>query len=93
MFDEDFVFDERNGSMGERILEILLYDFDAYSRHVCIGGARIPLTDIDLTQKLKITRPLQVSTNEQVPYKYRKLFRINCQITNLLFVGNKIGIR
>ncbi|KAJ6648704.1 WD repeat-containing protein 82, partial [Pseudolycoriella hygida] len=33
VFDEDFVFEERPNIIGRRTIEILLYDFDAYSRH------------------------------------------------------------
>ncbi|XP_013099348.1 synaptotagmin-1 [Stomoxys calcitrans] len=58
VFDEDFVFEESPISIAKRVIEILIYDFDAYSRHVCIGGAQIPLADLDLTKKEKFWTPL-----------------------------------
>lgn len=64
-YDEDFVFEERPAMIGRRTLEILMYDFDSYSRHVCIGGTEIPLNQLDLSKKVDIWRPL-VSCAEQV---------------------------
>uniref|UniRef100_A0A1A9WLM6 C2 domain-containing protein n=1 Tax=Glossina brevipalpis TaxID=37001 RepID=A0A1A9WLM6_9MUSC len=58
VFDEDFVFEEIPKAINRRTVEILLYDFDAYSRHVCIGGIQIPLASIDLTEKTEIWTPL-----------------------------------
>lgn len=40
--------------IGRRTIEILLYDFDSYSRHFCIGGTQIELGKLDLTQKVDI---------------------------------------
>ncbi|XP_037925312.1 synaptotagmin-5 [Hermetia illucens] len=58
IFDEDFVFEERPAVIGRRTLEILLYDFDAYSRHVCIGGTQIGLAHVDLSDKVELWKPL-----------------------------------
>ncbi|KAM7351879.1 synaptotagmin alpha [Cochliomyia hominivorax] len=58
VFDEDFVFEENPNAIDKRTIEILLYDFDAYSRHVCIGGAQISLANLDLTKKEKFWTPL-----------------------------------
>lgn len=52
VFDEDFVFEERPALIGRRIIEVLLYDFDSYSRHFCIGGAQIDLAKLDLSHKI-----------------------------------------
>lgn len=52
VFDEDFVFEERPSVIGRRTIEILLYDFDSYSRHFCIGGTQIELGRLDLTHKI-----------------------------------------
>lgn len=52
VFDEDFVFEERPSVIGRRTIEILLYDFDSYSRHFCIGGTQIELAKLDLTHKI-----------------------------------------
>lgn len=54
VFDEDFVFEERPALIGRRTVEILLYDFDSYSRHFCIGGTRIELGKLDLTNKIDL---------------------------------------
>lgn len=58
VFDEDFVFEVRPATIGRRTLEILLYDFDAYSRHVCIGGLKIPLAHVDLSDKVELWKSL-----------------------------------
>lgn len=68
VFDEDFVFEERPTIIGRRTIEILVYDFDAYSRHICIGGTQIDLSQIDLSKKANILNPLLPCT-EQVPKK------------------------
>lgn len=68
VFDEDFVFEERPTIIGRRTIEILVYDFDAYSRHICIGGTQIDLSQIDLSKKANILNPLLPCT-EQVPTK------------------------
>lgn len=67
VFDEDFVFEERPAVIGRRTLEILLYDFDAYSRHVCIGGTQIPLGQLDLSDKVDVWKPLEMCA-EQVKF-------------------------
>lgn len=46
------MFEVRPATIGRRTLEILLYDFDAYSRHVCIGGTKIALAHVDLSEKV-----------------------------------------
>ncbi|KAH8377905.1 hypothetical protein KR093_007826, partial [Drosophila rubida] len=58
VFDEHFVFEVTAGVIDKRTLEILLYDFDAYSRHVCIGGSKLHLAHLDLSEQLKLWTPL-----------------------------------
>lgn len=58
VFDEDFVFEVRAATLGRHILEILLYDFDAYSRHHSIGGVQFPLCNIDLSDKVDLWKQL-----------------------------------
>jgi hypothetical protein len=58
VFDEDFVFEVRPATIGRRTLEVLLYDFDAYSRHVCIGGLKISLAHVDLSDKVELWKSL-----------------------------------
>lgn len=58
VFDEDFVFEVRPAIIGRKTLEINLYDFDAYSRHVCIGGLKISLAHVDLSDKIELWKSL-----------------------------------
>lgn len=58
VFDEDFVFEVRPAALGRRTLEVILYDFDAYSRHHSIGGVKIPLANIDLSDKVALWKGL-----------------------------------
>lgn len=59
VFDEDFVFEVRPATIGRRTLEVILYDFDAYSRHHSIGGVQLPLANVDLSEKVSLWKPLQ----------------------------------
>ncbi|EDW04129.1 synaptotagmin-5 [Drosophila grimshawi] len=58
VFDEQFVFEVNAGVIDKRSVEILLYDFDAYSRHVCIGGTKLQLATLDLSEQLSLWTPL-----------------------------------
>lgn len=58
MFDEDFVFEVRPASVSRRTLEILMYDFDPYSPHVCIGGLTIVLSQVDLSDRVELWKEL-----------------------------------
>lgn len=58
VFEEDFTFEERPAAIGRRILDILLYDFDATARHVCIGGLQIPLANVDLSDRVDLWKHL-----------------------------------
>ncbi|EDW77291.2 uncharacterized protein Dwil_GK18165 [Drosophila willistoni] len=58
VFDENFIFEVSAGVLDKRSIEILLYDFDAYSRHVCIGGTKLHLANLDLSEQLKLWTPL-----------------------------------
>lgn len=58
MFDEDFVFEVQPTTIGRHTLEVILYDFDAYSRHHSIGGVKLPLTHIDLSEKVSLWKGL-----------------------------------
>lgn len=52
------MFEVRPATIGRRTLEILLYDFDAYSRHVCIGGLKILLAHVDLSDRVELWKSL-----------------------------------
>lgn len=58
VFDEDFVFEVRAATLGRHTLEILLYDFDAYSRHHRIGSVQIALANIDLSDRVDVWKGL-----------------------------------
>lgn len=61
VFDEDFVFEIMPELLTGRTLEILLYDFDTFFRHHCLGYVQLPLCAvIDLldTTLVLITRPI-----------------------------------
>ncbi|XP_018319644.1 synaptotagmin-1 [Agrilus planipennis] len=64
VFDEDFVFEVRAATLGRHTLEILLYDFDAYSRHHSIGGVQMPLANIDLSEKVDVWKKLMPLNNQ-----------------------------
>lgn len=60
VFDEDFVFEAPESSLAGRTLEILLYDFDAFTRHRGLGYVQLPLSSVvDLGANLvTITKPV-----------------------------------
>lgn len=61
VFDEDFVFEiTPASSLSGRTLEILLYDFDAFTRHRGLGYVQLPLCSVpDLgTNLITITKPI-----------------------------------
>lgn len=64
VFDEDFVFEVRPNIISRRVIEILVYDFDSYSRHFCIGGTKIDLSELDLTSKTKLWQNLGVCSEQ-----------------------------
>lgn len=53
-FEEDFAFEVAPTEISIRILEILIYDFDQYSRHQCMGCVQLPLDRIDLSEKVTL---------------------------------------
>ncbi|XP_033340641.2 synaptotagmin-5 [Megalopta genalis] len=62
VFEEFFVFEIMpDTTLAGRTLDILLYDFDAFSRHQCLGHVQIPLSSVmdflDKTLTL-ITKPI-----------------------------------
>lgn len=70
VFDEDFVFEVQPSSLARRTLEILLYDFDAYSRHHSIGGVQLALAHLDLSEKLTLWRSLGPCTDQDTKVFY-----------------------
>lgn len=64
VFDEDFIFEVQQNAINRRTIEILLYDFDPISQHFCIGGTKIDLNEMDLTNKIKLWKNLGVCAEQ-----------------------------
>lgn len=60
-FDEDFVFEvQPDSALNERTLEVLLYDFDAFSRHRGLGYVQVNLSEVDKQSETSfITAPIR----------------------------------
>ena len=58
------MFEVRPAIIGRYTLEVLLYDFDAYSRHHSIGGVQLPLFNVDLSDRVDIWKPLTPCTGQ-----------------------------
>lgn len=48
----------RASVLPHHTLEVLLYDFDAYSRHHRIGVMQVPLFNVDLSEKVDVLKHL-----------------------------------
>lgn len=64
VLDEDFIFEARPTTISKRVLEIIMYNFDAYSRHHSIGHVKIPLEEVDLSDRSLMWRYLEPCTSE-----------------------------
>ncbi|GAB6021925.1 hypothetical protein CHUAL_006088 [Chamberlinius hualienensis] len=53
-FDEEFAFEVATHELSQRTLELLVYDFDQYSRHQCMGSLQLSLEHIDLSEKVSL---------------------------------------
>ena len=54
VFEEEFIFELKDSQMEKAVLEILVYDYDQFSRDECIGVVRTPLRSLDLTEKVEL---------------------------------------
>lgn len=54
VFEEDFVFEVPLAEVSKRTVEVLVYDFDQYSRHQCMGSVQLPLEHVDLSEKVTV---------------------------------------
>ena len=61
-WNEYFMFEIPFSEANERTLEILIKDFDKYSRHCIIGQVQFPLHDINLVKGVHVWKPLSPST-------------------------------
>ena len=55
-FDEEFMFSAQAQSIAHRTLQVLVYDFDQFSRDECIGQVLVPLATLDLREKQDLWR-------------------------------------
>ncbi|CAM1302002.1 Sytalpha (predicted) [Pycnogonum litorale] len=58
LFKEEFVFGVQQDVLQSRTLEIIIYDFDEYSRHKTIGCVYLPFDHIDLSEKITLWKGL-----------------------------------
>ncbi|KAG1649750.1 Synaptotagmin-6 [Nymphon striatum] len=57
-FNEDFIFDVPPEQLTSCILQIILFDYNEYSRHECMGFVELPLEHIDLSEKVTLWKGL-----------------------------------
>lgn len=69
-FNEEFIFDVSPSDLPSRIVQVIIYDFDEYSRHQYMGSVELALERIDLTEKVTLWKgltlqdcPTEVSTH------------------------------
>lgn len=54
-FDEEFIFDVSPSRLPHCFLEILLFNYDHFSKHECVGQVKIALVDsLNLTDKVVV---------------------------------------
>lgn len=51
-FEEEFIFEVLPAELADATLEILVFDFDQFSQDECIGQIRLPLENVDLTDRV-----------------------------------------
>lgn len=64
-WNEYFMFEIPYSEVQMRTLEILVKDFDKYSRHCIIGQVYLPLTNLQLVKGVHMWKPLSPSTKER----------------------------
>lgn len=65
-FSEEFIFDVPSPQLASLTLEILLYDFDNFSRDECIGQVQLPLAGVDLTEKVTLWKGISVYNQREL---------------------------
>lgn len=58
------MFEVHSATICRRSLEVLVYDFDATTRHPCIGGLQVPLENIDLSDKVDLWKNLTICAGD-----------------------------
>ena len=71
-FEEEFIFEVGPMEINLRTLELLIYDYDQFSRDECIGQVHLPLDLVDLKDKVTLWKGL--SAYEKKKEEVRLLF-------------------
>ena len=53
-FNEEFMFAVLPADLPSRTVEILIYDYDQFSRDECIGQVHLPMENLDLSEKVTL---------------------------------------
>ena len=67
VFDEEFIFEVEPDNLRTFSLELLIYDYDQFSRHDCIGQVNVVFENIDFSQRQTIWKPISKTDNKHNP--------------------------
>ena len=82
VFDEEFIFEVPPSEFKTSTLELLLFDYDEFSRHEGIGQVKVQLHDTDLEQKQIYWKPIcQMEQPKQVEVSHNKPVRGGSRIS------------
>lgn len=73
-FQEEFIFELTEEQMSSSVLEILVFDYEQFSRDECIGCVRVPIKTLDLSEKVEMCKGI-------LPYEKDK--DVSIQQTNM----------
>ncbi|XP_070531830.1 synaptotagmin-1-like [Ptychodera flava] len=59
-FKESFVFEVPESELHQQRVKIELYDFDQFSRDECVGLVTLPLTNVDLSEKVELWKEIKL---------------------------------
>jgi len=62
IFDEEFIFEVDPDNVSGATLELLLFDYDQFSRHECIGQILLPLEDINVNMRQTYWKPIKTAS-------------------------------
>ncbi|XP_045191716.2 synaptotagmin-1-like [Mercenaria mercenaria] len=58
VFDEEFIFEIDPDMLQTMTLELLIFDYDQFSRHDCIGQVKLPFENVDFSQRQTFWKPI-----------------------------------
>ncbi|KAJ8300072.1 hypothetical protein KUTeg_021591 [Tegillarca granosa] len=67
-FDEEFIFDVSPQKLKPCCLEILIFNYDQFSRHECVGQVKLMLENIDLTEKVDLWKGISHYEKQKNPF-------------------------